>query len=140
MPMKIQSAGAVVFYRGEPIEYLLLLSTYWGFPKGHIEPGEDERAAAVREVREEAGLEVTLLEGFRQVDTWSFLRQGERVEKQAVYFIAEAKAREARLSPEHTDLIWLPFEKALARLNYESGRVILKKANDFLLKNRHYAE
>lgn len=129
------SAGAVIFYRGTRIEYLLLRSTYWGFAKGHIEPGEDERTAALREVREEAGLEVNLLDGFREVDTWSFLRQGERVEKQAVYFLGQAKNRLARLSREHTEMIWLPFEEALARLNYEGGRVILEKANDFLLQN-----
>ncbi len=129
------SAGAVIFYRDTTIEYLLLRSTYWGFPKGHLEPGEDERTAALREVREEAGLEVTLLNGFREVDTWSFLRQGERVEKQAIYFLGQAQHRLVRLSREHTEMIWLPFEGALARLNYEGGRVILQKANDFLLKN-----
>lgn len=128
------SAGAVIFYRGNQIEYLLLRSTYWGFPKGHIEPGEDERTAALREVREEAGLEITLLDGFREVDTWSFLRQGERVEKQAVYFLGQAKHRLVRLSREHTEMIWLPFEEALARLNYEGGRAILEKANNFLLE------
>ena len=50
-----KSAGAVVFHRGKQTEYLLLLSTYWGFPKGRIEPGEDERTAALREIKEETG-------------------------------------------------------------------------------------
>ncbi len=127
-----KSAGVVVFYRGAQIEYLLLHSSYWGFPKGHIESGESERAAAMREVREEAGLHVALLEGFRQVDEYSFARREELVSKQSVYFLGQAASRAARISWEHDDLAWLPFDDALARLEYEGGKTILRKADEFL--------
>jgi len=127
-----KSAGAVVFYRGEQIEYVLLHSSYWGFPKGHMEHGEDERQTALREVREEAGLDVTILDGFRETDSYSYRRKGETIEKQSVYFVAQAHQRNARLSHEHDDLAWLTFEDALARLGYEGGRAILQKANEFL--------
>lgn len=126
------SAGAVVFYRGAQIKYLLLFSTYWGFPKGHIEAGEDEHAAALREVREETGLRVTLLDEFRQVDKYTFSRRGKIVQKQSVYFLGQARNRNSRLSWEHTDMAWLPFDDALERLNYEGGRVILRAADHFL--------
>jgi bis(5'-nucleosidyl)-tetraphosphatase len=126
------SAGAVVFYRGEQIEYLLLLSTYWGFPKGHIEAGEDERTTARREVREETGLQVTLLDDFRQVDAYTFSHRGTIVQKQSVYFLGQARDRNSRLSWEHSDMVWLPFDDALARLNYEGGRAILRAADRFL--------
>lgn len=129
-----KSAGAVVFYRGEKIEYLLLFSTYWGFPKGHIEAGEDERTAALREVKEEAGLDVTIVDGFREIDGYTFVRKGESVEKQSAYFVAEARDRNSRLSWEHSDMIWLPFDQALAKLGYEGGRMILRKANDFITR------
>lgn len=134
--MNEKSAGAVVFFRSAQIEYLLLFSTYWGFPKGHIEPGEDERAAALREVREEAGLEVELIDGFREIDDYTFIRKGEPVEKQSVYFVAQARDRNSRLSREHSAMIWLPFEEALARLGYEGGKQILRKANDFVLRRK----
>jgi 8-oxo-dGTP pyrophosphatase MutT (NUDIX family) len=130
-----KSAGAVVFHRGEPIEYLLLFSNYWGFAKGRIELGENEETAAVREVQEETGLTVDLIPGFREVDTYWFRYKGELVNKQSVYFLAQARHRNARLSHEHTDLIWLPFEQALERLNYEGGKNILRKANEFILGN-----
>jgi 8-oxo-dGTP pyrophosphatase MutT (NUDIX family) len=127
-----RSAGVVVFYRGAQIEYLLLHSSYWGFPKGHIEPGESERAAALREVREETGLPVTLLNRFRRVDEYSFPRRGEWVHKHAIYFLGEAASRAARVSREHDDLTWLPFDDALARLEYEGGKETLRRADEFL--------
>ncbi len=130
------SAGAVVFYRDVQIEYLLLLSTYWGFPKGHIEAGEDERTAALREVREETGLEITLLDNFRQVDAYSFSRRGTVVQKESIYFLGEARDRNSRLSWEHSDMIWLSFDEALARLKYEGGRTILRAADRFILNRK----
>ncbi len=130
-----KSAGAVVFYRGKQIEYLVLLSTYWGFPKGHIEAGEDEQAAARREIREEAGLEVTFLDGFREVDEYTFRSRGELIGKQSVYFLAQASHRDSRISHEHSDMAWLPFDDAVARLGYEGGRAILRKANEFLKRD-----
>ncbi len=131
-----KSAGAVVFYRGDSIEYLLLLSTYWGFPKGIIETGEDERTAAVREVREETGLEVTLVEGFRQVDEFWYQRKGQRVHKQAIYFLGQAHSRDSKLSWEHEDIAWLTFEQAMERFKFAGLRTVLTKANNFLNRNQ----
>ncbi len=130
-----KSAGAVVFYRGDSIEYLLLLSTYWGFPKGIIEAGEDERTAAVREVREETVLEIELLEGFRDVDDYWYQRKGQRVHKQAIYFLGQAKSRETKISWEHQDIAWLTYEQAMDRLKFAGLRDLLTKANDFLKDN-----
>jgi 8-oxo-dGTP pyrophosphatase MutT (NUDIX family) len=130
-----KSAGAVVFYRGNPLEYLLLLSTYWGFAKGIIEADEDERAAAVREVREETGLEVTLLEGFSEVDDYWYQRKGQRVHKQAIYFLGQAHSRETKLSWEHKDIAWLTYEQAMEKLKFAGLRELLTKANDFLERN-----
>lgn len=130
------SAGAVVFHRGEQIEYLLLFSTFWGFPKGHIEPGEDERTAALREIREEAGLQVTLLNGFRYVEKYTYQLKGQLNHKQAIYFVAQAHSRAARLSWEHSDMAWLPFDAALARLQFDGLRDALRAANEFLLERK----
>jgi bis(5'-nucleosidyl)-tetraphosphatase len=130
------SAGAVVFYRGEQIEYLLLFSNFWGFPKGHIEPGEDERAAALREINEEAGLKVTLLDGFRYMEKYTYQRRGNPSPKQAIYFLGEAHSRASRLSWEHSDMAWLSFDAALARLQFDGLRNMLRAANKFLLKRK----
>ncbi len=127
-----KSAGAVVFRRGKSIEYLLLLSTYWGFPKGIIEAGEDERTTAAREVREETGLEVSLLDGFREVDEYWYRRKGERVHKQAIFYLGEAKGRETKISWEHEDMEWMTYDQAMEKLQFAGLRRLLTQANEFL--------
>ena len=56
-----RSCGAVLFTvrDGVPL-YVLVQENYYGFPKGHMEAGETERKTAIREIREETGLEVKL--------------------------------------------------------------------------------
>ncbi len=138
--MTQQSSGAVVFHRNgnlgpsQEVNYLLLLSTYWGFPKGMIEPGEDEQSAALREVREETGLSVVLIQGFRQVDDYWYQRKGQRIRKQAIYFLAQAPNRQVKISWEHEDWAWLTYESAIERLAFVSLQQTLTAANDFLRK------
>ncbi len=64
-----KSCGAVVYrmVRGCPEFLLFLQSAFrrWSFPKGHMEPGESETQTALREIREETGMRVTLQGGFR---------------------------------------------------------------------------
>lgn len=142
MPIE-KSAGAVVFYQSDPgppgkqIEYLLLLSNFWGFPKGHVEAGESEEQAARREILEEAGLEVTLLDGFREVDDYAYRRREERIRKQSIFFLARAEHRDSKISWEHREMTWLPFAAALKHLNYVRLREILEKANAFLLNHEN---
>ena len=88
--------------------------------------------AARREILEETGLEVALLDGFREVDQYWYARRGERIPKVAVFFLAEARTRDSRISWEHSEMGWFTFEEAQVRLTYENGRRILEKAERFL--------
>ena len=58
----------------EQIEILLIRHKnggHWAFPKGHVEKKETEEDTALREIREETGLEVLLDTGFRRAVTYS---------------------------------------------------------------------
>lgn len=127
-----KSAGAVVFFRGDQVKYLLIHSTYWEFPKGLVEPDEEEVEAALREVREETGRIVTLVDGFREDIDYFYRRPGYLVKKQVVYFLGEASGQDIKLSWEHREAKWLPFATAMQELKYDNAREVLKKANDFL--------
>ena len=128
------SAGAVVFYREEIIEYLLLHypAGHWDFPKGNLEADETPEQTALREIKEETGLDVELLPGFREEVEYVYARGRRRVRKKVIFFLARALTKEVRLSWEHRGYVWLPFDQALARLTYESSRRVLAKAHRYL--------
>ena len=127
-----KSAGAVVFYDGQPREYLLILSTYWEFPKGQVEREESETEAALREVREETGLAVQLWPGFRHEIDYFYRRGSALVKKQVVYYLAEAGGKDVKVSWEHRDARWVDYQTALAELKYENARRVLTLADEFL--------
>ena len=112
-----RAAGAVVFRRGDRGIRLLLLRAYknWDFPKGLVEPGENELAAAKREVEEETGLadlEYPFGEEFKETVPYS----GNKV---ARYYLAETGADKIELPvspelgrPEHHEYRWVSFDEA----------------------------
>ena len=102
MPVEATSAGAILFRdtRGER-EYLLLKSRPgdWEFPKGGVEGEEELQQTAIREVKEEAGIEdFRLIDGFREEYDYVFEANGKTIHKTVHLFIARSfEASAARL-------------------------------------------
>lgn len=134
-----KSCGAVVYcQKGNEIMYLLACerSGYWVFPKGHMEAGESEHDTALREVKEETGLEVTFVEGFRMLDEHNLAREGRpNTIKQTVYFLARYEEQE--FVPQETEIAkiaLMDYESAMETLQIESFKQILAQAHRFLNK------
>ena len=112
-----RAAGAVVFRRTDRGVRLLVLRAYknWDFPKGMIEPGENELDAAKRETAEETGLtDLDFPFGDAHKDTLPY--GGHKI---ARYFLAETEATKIELPvsaelgrPEHHEWRWVSFEEA----------------------------
>ncbi len=142
MPFE-RSAGAVVFSAGQPIKYLLLnypstargaKRNYWDFPKGHIERDETIEQTAKREVLEETGIkDIALISGFKEHIKYFFKHRNKTIFKVVTFFLAEAKNKKVKISPEHIGYVWLPYEKAMEKLTFKNSKIVLKKANNFLL-------
>ena len=130
-----KSCGGVVFTRkGNEILYVIIqhLGDHWGFPKGHMEPGEDEQTTALREIREEIGVAAVLLDGFR-IDEEYPLPRKPGVMKQVVYFLAEFSDQEIRYQREELKAACLlPYEEAFKRLTFEETKRILAEARGYL--------
>ena len=137
-----RSAGAVIFLKEKGKIYYLLLNysaisfvgkTYWGLTKGTIEAGEKELGTILREVKEETGItDLRFVDGFREVEKYFFRHKGETVSKTVSYLLAETKTKEVKLSFEHLDSKWLPYQEALKKLTFKNAQRIVQKANDFI--------
>ena len=104
-----KSCGALVYRRNrEQIELLLIKNRYgghWSFPKGHVEGRETEVQTALREVKEETGLDISLQSGFRHAVEY-FPRPN--VKKQVVYFLGEATSNDLHMQEEEISrIIWM---------------------------------
>jgi len=129
-----RAAGFVLFCKNQGHRSFLLLrhrnGGHWAFPKGRLEPGEEEFAAAVREISEETGIDrLRLIPGFRETSRYCLQRNGHPIHKTVAYYLAEASLPQITLSAEHTDYRWLCFADARALLTYEESRNILDTAN-----------
>src|ERR1700742_81282 len=86
------SAGGVAYRRkGEGVEIALISvgeRNRWQLPKGLIDDGETSQAAALREVREEAGIETEMIDLIDKVEYWYYAtKKGERIRyHKFVYF------------------------------------------------------
>ncbi len=136
-PVEETSAGGVVFRRtdGGPL-VLVIRDAYknWGFPKGHLEQGEDAAAAAVREVAEETGLADLVPHGLIRDIDWFFRFRGRLIHKTCTFVLVESPAGEAL--PQHDEGItacrWLPLEEALRVVSYANARDVLRAAGALL--------
>lgn len=155
---KEKSAGAIILFKENGVNLYLLLhykatssskkkGGHWEFAKGHIEDKETEEETVLREVKEETGLDnIILIPGFKKYIKYFFKKsyglEGEArkrapfVFKLVVFCLAETKTKEVKISDEHDDFIWLPFEEAMKKLTFKNAREILKAANEFIIENK----
>ena len=134
------SCGAVVFTRIDGVPHYLLVRAKdqpegcHGFPKGHMECGETEQETALREIFEETGLRVELLEGFRAVTEYP-LPTPPDTRKRVVFFLAEYADQQVHIQQsELAGYILAPFDEVLALTEYADSRQILTEAHAFLIR------
>ena len=132
-----KSCGAVVYANNSEVKYLLLRyeAGHWDFVKGNVEEGESEKETALRELKEETGIDdARFVGGFREKISYFYKRQGATVYKEVVFFLTEAKNTNVRLSFEHVAFDWLTYEEAMRKLTFKNARDVLQRARDFLKK------
>lgn len=103
---------------------------------GHVDPGESDMEAALRETEEEAGLLVNDLNIFENVkEEQNYEANGKP--KIVIYWLAELLDPEKpiRLSHEHQAFKWLPLEEACSVAKYKEMQNTLRNFNDYILKN-----
>ncbi|HEV8409343.1 MAG TPA: NUDIX domain-containing protein [Gemmatimonadaceae bacterium] len=138
-PRRETSAGGIVFrkesHSAEPL-YLLIRDSYqnWGFPKGHLEEGEQPDAAALREVSEETGLAKLEIRANVETIDWHFRFRGRLIHKVCHFYLMEAA--DSATKPQRAEGItackWARYDDAAKLISYENARAVLTRAHTLL--------
>lgn len=125
-----KSCGAIIFYKSRNNTRILLVKNnngrYWSFPKGHIEIGETEKQTAIREIKEETGLDVEIIDGFREVSDYCPFG---KIRKHVVFFLAQAYTDTVIMQEEEiAEYIWVDLQQAHKVCTYDNDLRIIEKA------------
>lgn len=126
------SAGGVVLRAGEQGPEVVICGRdedgVWGLPKGTPDEGESLEAAALREVSEETGLTVEIVDKLGVVQYW-FAHDGTRFHKWVHYYLMRATGGSTEAHDHEYDRVeWRPVEMALRELTFENDRGMVRKA------------
>ncbi len=139
------SSGGVIFREVDGgIEVILVLvagKKTWCLPKGLINKGEDEPTAALREVREETGLNGEIHEEIGHISYWFNMRnESVKVHKTVHFYLMKyLNGRTEDHDHEVDEARWFPIDQALAQLSFKSEKEIMQKAKGMveeMLKDR----
>lgn len=132
-----KSCGTILYTKLNGMVFYLLIQSCngknCGFPKGHMEEGENEVETALRETWEETSIRAKIVDGFRREITYA-MENGKI--KSVVYFLAnyEGQVPEHNSGYEHHAYCMLPFDEAYSKLSFDNMRRLLEEADEFLDK------
>lgn len=128
-----KSCGAIVFRRfHKQIQVLIIqqIQGHYCFPKGHVEDNETEKQTAKREIKEETGLNVKFIKGFKHSLSYS---PKKNIKKEVVYFLAILKGGKEKIQKDELlDLKWLSIKDAKKIITYDNDKELLDHALIFL--------
>ena len=127
---KEKSCGCVIVQGKKVLLVYEKRRDFWDFPKGHVETGESEVETALREVKEEVGLDVEIDE--RRRYTLSYIIRNE-IEKTVVLFVAFPRSEDMELQSEEIEHArWCEFDEAIELLTYDDWKDVLRRVMDDL--------
>lgn len=128
------SAGGVIFRRNKELIEIAMVSTkngaVWCLPKGLIDRGEKPEETAVREVKEETGLNGKIIEKLGEITYWYYLKEENvKCKKTVHFFLMEFMCGDISEHDWEVDTVsWFPLDEAIKKATYKGEREILKKA------------
>ncbi|MDT7541244.1 MAG: hypothetical protein QOE33_1148 [Acidobacteriota bacterium] len=132
------SAGGVVFRRSEGRTEVALISVgeqnRWQLPKGLVGANESPEAAALREAREETGLDAEMIAPIEKIEYWYYASErGARVRFHKFvhfYLLRFTSGDTSGHDHEVNEARWIEIGEAIERLAFKSERVVVERARE----------
>jgi len=132
------SAGGVIFRRYDGGFQIALISvrggTAWCLPKGLVDKGETPEMTAVREVREETGLNGRVVDRLGDISYWYYIKEENmKCRKTVSFYLMEYLSGDTAGHDLEVDSAeWLTVDAALKKVSYKGDRSIIEKARTLL--------
>jgi 8-oxo-dGTP pyrophosphatase MutT (NUDIX family) len=134
------SAGGVAFRWADSGPEIAIVSVKpklrWQLPKGIVDPGESPQVTAVREVREEAGVDAELIRLIETIEYWyRSVKNGQpvRYHKFVHFYLMQYRSGEVSdHDHEVEEARWVSFDEALEMLDFKSEREVVEKAREMI--------
>lgn len=129
------SSGGIVYRRNKGVTEVALIRVRdrWCLPKGQVEEGEGLQETALREVREETGLEGKVVEKLGDITYWftNKTKEGEgiRIFKRVYFYLIRYLSGDVRQhDKEVEEACWVESNAAVKKLAYRTEREMMRKA------------
>ena len=123
--MKYEKSCGAIIIKDNRVLLIKQNIGFYGFPKGHVEDGETEEETAIREVKEETNLDITINNKYRYEIEYMV---NEDTSKKVVFFLASPNTTNIICDDkEIAEATWLAIDDAINKLSYDDLKDILKK-------------
>lgn len=135
------SAGGVIFRTNNNSTEIALVAVkggkVWGLPKGIVDRGERPEETAVREVREETGLNGRAKDKVGEISYWYYIKgENARCRKTVHFYLMEYLSGSTKdHDAEVDDASWFLLDEALKKVSYKGDKEIIEKAKAMIGKN-----
>ena len=98
-----------------------------------MEKDETTHETAIRETKEETVItDIVFTENFEEWIEYNFKYQGKLIQKKVVFFLAETKTKEIKISHEHIGYIWTDYNASMEKTTFDNAKTILTKAEKLI--------
>src|SRR3990172_5812524 len=131
--MKFEESSGGIVFKKENSQMFVLVTQHsqhhgWVFPKGLIDKDEDKKTTALREVKEEGGVEAKIIKELPPTD-YFYQFQGDKIKKKVTYFLMEYVSGNIEDHDWEMEAAeWLPVEEVDDRLTYKSDKQVFQEA------------
>lgn len=123
--METEKSCGCIIIENEKVLIIQQTKGHWGFPKGHVEENETEQETAIREVKEETGLDVEIIGSQKYKE--QYITDKGRL-KEVVYFVAKKIGGKIKLQEQEVkDIEWLNYKEATEKITYDNTKELFKK-------------